>query len=90
MCASTTKEAGSTWRKVGSVTVPGADLHSYVSSATGLRALLAKTDEPLCSMHMAIATEADTNEWSHKDDGLPPPPVRSFCAGFFVGGVVDD
>ena len=71
MCASTTKEAGSTWRKVGSVTVPGADLHSYVSSATGLRALLAKTDEPLCSMHMAIATEADTNEWSHKDDGLP-------------------
>ena len=60
-----------TWRKCGSVTVPGAELHSYVSSATGLRALLAKTDEPLCSMHMAIATEADTNDWSHKDDGLP-------------------
>ena len=38
-------------RKVGSVTVPGADLHSYVSTATGLRALLAKTDEPLCSAH---------------------------------------
>jgi len=63
--------SASTWRRAGSVSVPGAELHSYVSSATGLRAVLAKTDEPLCSMHMAIATEADTNEWSHKDDGLP-------------------
>ena len=64
-------EPAKTWRKCGSVTVPGAELHSYVSSATGLRFMLVKTDEPLCSLHIAIATEADTNEWSHKDDGLP-------------------
>ena len=61
----------SSWRKCSSVTVPGAELHSYTSSATGLRAVLAKTDEPLCAMHLAIATEADTNDYSHKDDGLP-------------------
>ena len=43
----------------------------YESKSTGLRGVLVETGEPLCSLHVAIATEADTNEWSHKDDGLP-------------------
>ena len=71
MSEASKQPADSTWRMCGSVTVPGAELRYYFSSATGMRALLAKTDEPLCSMHMALATEADTNDWSHKDDGLP-------------------
>ena len=57
--------------KTGESTVPGAKLSAYKSASTGLRAILAATDEPLCSLHVAIATEADTNSWSHKDDGLP-------------------
>ena len=35
------------------------------------RGMLVQTDEPLCSLHVVLATEADTNDWSHKDDGLP-------------------
>ena len=61
----------SRFNKVGTTSVPGATLKAFSSPATGLRAILAETDEPLCSLHVAIATEADTNDWSHKDDGLP-------------------
>ena len=55
------------------VVVPGTPItaRQYISAATGLRAMLIQTDEPICSMQLVLATEADTNEWSHKDDGLP-------------------
>ena len=43
----------------------------FESKETGLRGMLVQTDEPLCSLHVVLATEADTNDWSHKDDGLP-------------------
>ena len=43
----------------------------FESKQTGLRGMLVQTDEPLCSLHVVLATEADTNDWSHKDDGLP-------------------
>ena len=33
--------------------------------------MLIQTDEPICALQLVLATEADTNEWSHKDDGLP-------------------
>ena len=66
-------DAGRTmpFTKSATVTVPGAKLSTFTSSSTGLRAILAETDEPICALHVAIATEADTNDWSHKDDGLP-------------------
>ena len=55
------------------VSVPGTPIvaRQYVSSKTGLRAMLIQTDEPICALQLVLATEADTNEWSHKDDGLP-------------------
>lgn len=52
------------------VELPAARVRAY-RTASGVRALLVQTDEPLCALHVAIATEADSNDWSHKDDGLP-------------------
>lgn len=43
----------------------------YESPKTGLRGVAIETGEPLCSLHVILATEADTNSYSHKDDGLP-------------------
>ena len=43
----------------------------YKSPKTGLRGLCIQTGEPLCSLHVVIATESFTTDWSHKDDGLP-------------------
>lgn len=51
------------------VVTGGAQLKAFQSSETGLRAVLIKTSEPICRVYVAIATEAETNEWSHKDDG---------------------
>ena len=59
------------WSAGPEIEVTGGKVRAYVSRTSGLRALLIQTDEPLCSLHVVIATEADTNEWSHKDDGLP-------------------
>ena len=59
------------WIRSPEYTVAGGVVRVYTSSVTGLRGLLVVTDEPLCSLHVVIATEADTNDWSHKDDGLP-------------------
>uniref|UniRef100_A0A7S4B5T8 Peptidase M16C associated domain-containing protein n=1 Tax=Chrysotila carterae TaxID=13221 RepID=A0A7S4B5T8_CHRCT len=36
-----------------------------------MRAVLFETGEPMCELHVVLATEADTCEWAHKDDGLP-------------------
>ena len=33
--------------------------------------MLVQTDEVICGVQLVLATEADTNDWSHKDDGLP-------------------
>ena len=54
-----------------SVKVLGNELVLLESKHTGLRGIVIATGEPLCNLHVVVATEADTNEWSHKDDGLP-------------------
>jgi Zn-dependent M16 (insulinase) family peptidase len=59
------------WIASTPIDVTGGRVLVFTSPATGLRALLIQTDESLCSLHVVIATEADTNDWSHKDDGLP-------------------
>ena len=64
-------QADDNWIRSPEYTVAGGRVRVYTSSVTGLRGLLVVTDEPLCSLHVVIATEADTNDWSHKDDGLP-------------------
>uniref|UniRef100_A0A7S3AM44 Uncharacterized protein n=1 Tax=Haptolina ericina TaxID=156174 RepID=A0A7S3AM44_9EUKA len=48
-----------------SLDTSAARISTYQTPA-GVRAILVQTDEPLCSLHVAIATEADTNAWSHK------------------------
>ena len=59
------------WTAGPAIDVTGGKVCAFTSPTTGLRALLIETDESLCSLHVVIATEADTNAWSHKDDGLP-------------------
>lgn len=49
----------------------GTTMRVYVSKATGLRGMLMETGEPLSQLHVVIATESDTHDWTHKDDGLP-------------------
>ena len=41
------------------------------SPTTGLRGLVISTGEPLCTLHVIIATCATTNSYSHRHDGLP-------------------
>lgn len=53
------------------LTISGTTFRLFESDQTGLRGLLMETGEPLCSIHVAIATESDTHDWTHKDDGLP-------------------
>ena len=72
--------------------VTGGKVKSFTSPTTGLKALLIETDEPLCSLHVVIATEADTNEWSHKDDGLPHTLEHAIFMGselFPYKGILD-
>ena len=59
------------FKKSPTYTIAGGAVTCFRSEKTGLTGVLVVTDEPLCSLHVAIATEADTNDWSHKDDGLP-------------------
>jgi hypothetical protein len=47
---------------------------SYRSPTTSLRGLVVKTDEPICSLHIILATESGnptSSSWHHPDDGLP-------------------
>ena len=55
------------------VPLPGTPIvaRQYVSAATGLRAMLVQTDELICALQLVLATESDTKDWTHKDDGLP-------------------
>ena len=51
-------------------------ISSYLSTATSLRGLVVSTDEPICSLHIVLATEsngggAGEGAWHHPDDGLP-------------------
>ena len=58
-----------------------AAMTSFHSPATNLRGLVVKTDEPICSLHIVLATESNggggggdghsTAAWHHPDDGLP-------------------
>ena len=61
----------SPFRKLPPLTATGITYRMYESPTTGLRGMLMETAEPLCSLHVAIATESDTHDWTHKDDGLP-------------------
>jgi len=62
--------SGTEWTSVDSTLLSNAAT-LYQSPNTGLRGLAVSTGEPLCSLHVIIATEAPTNSYSHKDDGLP-------------------
>ncbi|EED88791.1 hypothetical protein THAPSDRAFT_264188, partial [Thalassiosira pseudonana CCMP1335] len=42
-------------------------IRSYHSPRTNLRGLVVKTDEPICSLHILLATD----KWHQPDDGLP-------------------
>lgn len=57
-------------------------IRSYHSPRTNLRGLVVKTDEPICSLHILLATEstggggdatttAANSKWHQPDDGLP-------------------
>ena len=49
--------------------VCGADIVTV--RASGLRVMLVQSETPLCDLYAVLSTEAVTNDWSHKDDGLP-------------------
>mmetsp|Transcript_12678 Transcript_12678/g.26729 ORF Transcript_12678/g.26729 Transcript_12678/m.26729 type:complete len:1186 (+) Transcript_12678:92-3649(+) len=55
-------------------------ISSYHSPRTSLRGLVVTTDEPICSLHILLATESNggsghststSHNWHHPDDGLP-------------------
>ena len=73
-------------------TVSGITFRLYESHKTGLRGLLMETGEPLCNIHCVIATESDTHEWTHKDDGLPHTLEHAIFMGselFPYKGILD-
>jgi hypothetical protein len=65
----------------------GTSFKIYVSEKTGLRGMLMETGEPLCSLHVVIATESDTHDCTavaleltllalctlHRVTSAPPP-----------------
>ena len=59
------------FRSFPPLTSAGTTYRLYESRTTGVRGILMETGEPLCSIHAVIATESDTHDWTHKDDGLP-------------------
>ena len=61
----------SSFREFPALKSGGTTYRLYESRVTGIRGLLMETGEPLCSIHVAIATESDSHDWTHKDDGLP-------------------
>lgn len=65
------EKSGTKWAVHPPVDMFGNQATLYVSPETGLRGMLIATGEPLSNVHVVIATEANTNAWSHKDDGLP-------------------
>ena len=87
-----TQGVSDNWIRSPEYTVAGGQVRVYTSSVTGIRGLLVVTDEPLCSLHVVIATEADTNDWSHKDDGLPHTLEHAIflgSAGYPYKGILD-
>ena len=87
-----TQGVSDNWVRSAEYTVAGGLVRVYTSSVTGIRGLLVVTDEPLCSLHVVIATEADTNDWSHKDDGLPHTLEHAIflgSAGYPYKGILD-
>ena len=90
--AAMTQGVNDNWIRSPEYTVAGGLVRVYTSSVTGIRGLLVVTDEPLCSLHVVIATEADTNDWSHKDDGLPHTLEHAIflgSAGYPYKGILD-
>lgn len=70
-----------------------AAVQAYRSPRTNLRALVVQTDEPLCSLHIALATESNgggdgstQHAWHHPDDGLPHCLEHLVFLGSQVGG----
>ena len=60
------KQSGTRWKVQPTVDMLGHKATLYVSPDTGLRGMLIATGEPLTNVHIVIATEANTNSWSHK------------------------
>ena len=80
------------WAEATRCNIPGANLRYYVSDLHGVRAILADTDEPIAQLHIVLATEADTNDWSHKHDGLPHTLEHAIFLGsqqYPLKGVLD-
>jgi len=65
------EKSGTRWIVHPTIDMLGHKATLYESPATGLRGMHIATGEPLTNVHIVIATEADTNGWSNKDDGLP-------------------
>ena len=82
----------SSFRAFPSITVNGTTFRLYESNKTGLRGLLMETGEPLCNIQCVIATESDTHDWTHKDDGLPHTLEHAIFMGselFPYKGILD-
>lgn len=80
------------FRKFPKLTAAGTNFTLVESDITGLRGLLVETGEPLCRLHAVIATESDTEDWTHKDDGLPHTLEHAVFMGseqFPFKGVLD-
>lgn len=58
---------------LGSENSSSSAIQSYHSPRTSLRGLVVKTDEPICSLHIALSTESNGghHNWHHPHDGLP-------------------
>uniref|UniRef100_A0A7S2WKA3 Peptidase M16C associated domain-containing protein n=1 Tax=Rhizochromulina marina TaxID=1034831 RepID=A0A7S2WKA3_9STRA len=66
------KKAGvDSWEVVASPVVDGVAVKLYRSAKTGMRVLKVDAEGPMVNLYGVLSTEAVTNAWSHKNDGLP-------------------
>eukprot|EP01047_Picozoa_sp_COSAG01_P045633 COSAG01_NODE_4221_length_5227_cov_3.990445_1_plen_241_part_00 len=59
------------WEELPSISEAGIDIRHFVSGRSGLRVCLLACEGPLVNGYTVLATEATTNEYAHRDDGLP-------------------
>ena len=57
------------WTQFPTTPVCGVDIVT-VRAPSGLRVMLLQSETPLCDLYAVLSTEAVTNAWSHKDDGV--------------------
>ncbi len=59
------------WTELESFDRLSVPVRMFKSDATGLRVCLLACEGPLVSGYVVLATEATTNDYAHRDDGLP-------------------